>query len=309
MSNGFRTAQRQKSYLKMGIIGVSGSGKTYSALKMARGMVDSWDKVGIIDTENGSADLYADFGDYQVMTIEPPFSPDKYINAIYLAEQAGLEVLIIDSLSHAWSAEGGILDQHGKATSASKYKGNSWAAWREVTPKHDALVNSLLQSKLHIIVTMRAKTEYVQNTEDGKTTIEKVGLAPVQRDGLEYEFTVVLDLSLDHTASTSKDRTGLFDGRYFTPDIDTGELIKDWFNGGTGEPINKGTENIKNKLDEEIAKPELVKTLTEEYKNSDNVAKQKAMLGLIKELGVKKFEDASLENLKKLKEFWDNYEG
>lgn len=306
MSNGFRRAERKKSYLKMGLIGPSGSGKTYSALLMASGMTD-WEKVGVIDAENGSADLYAHLGPYNVMTLEPPFAPSKYINAIYAAEEAGFDVLIIDSLSHAWSGEGGILDQHGKASSASRYKGNSWAAWREVTPKHNELVDALLQSKLHIIVTMRAKTEYVQSESDGKTTIEKVGLAPIQRDGLEYEFTLVMDLSMDHVASTSKDRTSMFDGTYFTPSVETGRQIKDWFEGGKGEPTNKGTQSVKDKMDERVEKPRIITKLTEGYKSCSDEDKKKAIREKLKEMKIKKFDDATLEELLILESFWDNY--
>lgn len=308
MSNEFRRAERKKSYLKMGLIGPSGSGKTYSALLMASGMTD-WEKVGVIDAENGSADLYAHLGPYNVMTLEPPFAPSKYINAIYAAEEAGFDVLIIDSLSHAWSGEGGILDQHGKASSASRYKGNSWAAWREVTPKHNELVDALLQSKLHIIVTMRAKTEYIQSESDGKATIEKVGLAPIQRDGLEYEFTLVMDLSMDHVASTSKDRTSMFDGTYFTPSVETGKQIKDWFEGGKGEPTNKGTQSVKDKMDERVEKPRIITKLTEEYKSCSDEDKKKAIREKLKEMKIKKFPDATLEELLTLESFWDNYKG
>lgn len=145
----------------------------------------------MIDTESGSADLYADLGGYSTLTINPPYSPQKYIEAIYAAEAAGFELVIIDSLSHAWSGEGGLLDQQGKATE-SKYRGNSWAAWREITPLHNQLVETMLHTPLHVIVTMRSKTEYIQTEVNGRKQIQKVGMAPIQRDGIEYEFTTVL---------------------------------------------------------------------------------------------------------------------
>jgi predicted outer membrane protein len=199
---------------------------------MSYGITGDWEKVGMIDTENGSGDLYAHLGDYSVVPLTAPFTPDKYIQAIKLFEDNGFEVIVIDSLTHAWAGEGGILDLQS-ATAAASRSGNSYTAWREVTPKHNALVNAILQSKCHIIATMRAKTEYVQEkNEQGKTEIKKVGLAPIQRDGMEYEFTVMLDLSLNHTASASKDRTSLFDGQYFKPGIETGQKLLDWLETG-----------------------------------------------------------------------------
>lgn len=227
-----RKAERKKAKLRLGISAPSGAGKTFSSLNIAYGITGDWSKVGLIDTENGSGDLYAHLGDYSVIPIEAPFTPDKYIQAIKLYEDNGYEVIIIDSLSHAWAGEGGILDIQSAAAAASR-SGNSYTAWREVTPKHNALVNTILQSKCHIISTMRAKTEYVQEKNDnGKTEIRKVGLAPIQRDGMEYEFTVMLDVSITHTASASKDRTGLFDGQYFKPGVDTGKKLLEWLETG-----------------------------------------------------------------------------
>ena len=224
----FQPAQRKRAKLRLGIAGPSGSGKTYSALSIASGLA-LWNKIAVIDIENGSAELYAHLGSYSVLTLTAPYDPDKYIAAIHLAEQSGFEVIIIDSLSHAWNGEGGILDQQGKAAD-SKYRGNSWAAWREFTPKHNALVEAMLKSPCHIIGTLRSKTEYAQVTENGKTIVKKLGLAPIQRDGMEYEFTVFLDLSTEHIASASKDRTSLFDGQYFRPDKSTGHNLLAWLN-------------------------------------------------------------------------------
>ena len=224
----FQPAQRKRAKLRLGIAGTSGSGKTYSALAIASG-ITSWSKIAVIDTENGSAELYAHLGQYSVLTLTAPYDPDKYIAAIHLAEQSGFDVIIVDSLSHAWNGEGGILDQQGKAAD-SKYKGNSWAAWREFTPKHNALVETMLKSPCHIIATIRSKTEYAQVVENGKTVVRKLGMAPVQRDGMEYEFTVFLEISSEHIATASKDRTTLFDGQYFKPDRSTGQKLLSWLN-------------------------------------------------------------------------------
>lgn len=227
-----RRAERKKAKLRLGISAPSGAGKTYSSLLVAYGITGDWEKVGLIDTENGSGDLYAHLGNYSIIPIDAPFTPDKYIQAIKLFEDHGFEVIIIDSLTHAWAGEGGILDIQSAVTAASR-SGNSYMAWREVTPKHNALVNAILQSKCHVIATMRAKTEYVQEkNEKGHTEIKKVGLAPIQRDGMEYEFTVMLDVSSNHTAAASKDRTSLFDGQYFKPDVSTGKKLLEWLENG-----------------------------------------------------------------------------
>ncbi len=224
-----RKAQRRKAKLRLALIGPSGSGKTMSALKLAFGIGG---KVGIIDTENGSADLYASLGDYDVITLEKPYTVGKYREAITAFENGGYDTIIVDSLSHAWAGAGGLLDKQGQI--ANRPGTNSYAAWREVTPDHNALVEALLSSRCHIIVTMRVKTEYVLETnERGKQVPRKVGLAPVQRDGVEYEFTVVMDIDIDHKAAASKDRTTLFDGWRDTITEGTGRQLLQWLESGT----------------------------------------------------------------------------
>ena len=230
----FKQAGRQVAKLRLALSGPSGSGKTYSALLIASGIVPL-NKVAVIDTENGSANLYANLGTYSVLTLHPPYTPKKYIEAIRAAEQEGFELVIIDSLSHAWNGEGGLLEQKDKATDA-KYKGNGWAAWREVTPEYNKLIETMLNSPCHIIATMRAKTEYMQDDSNGRKRIVKVGAAPIQRDGIEYEFTVVFDLSIDHVATVNKDRTRLFDGQYFVPTPDVGKTLKQWLDAGEPAP-------------------------------------------------------------------------
>lgn len=230
-NNMFRKAERKKTYLKLGISAPSGAGKTYSALKMAYGICKDWNKIAVIDTENGSAELYSNLGEYSVCNIAPPFTPEKYINAIKNAEECGFEVLIVDSLTHAWTGEGGLLDMQDKVTKASK-SGNSYNAWREITPLYNQLVDTILQAKCDIIITTRAKEEYVITEDNGKKSYKKIGLAPIFRDGLEYEMTVFFDMTQEHIASASKDRTGLFDGQHFIPSEQTGEMLANWRNGG-----------------------------------------------------------------------------
>ena len=228
----FTKAQRTQARLRLAICGPSGSGKTYSALLLAQGLAPEG-RIAMIDTERGSGALYSHLADYDVAPLAPPYTPDRYIEMIRQAGVAGYHVLIIDSLSHAWVGEGGILDMHDRATQASR-SGNSFAAWREVTPRHNALVDALVSADLHVIVTMRTKTAYdVTDDGSGKKRPIKVGLAPVQRDGLEYEFTVVLDLSVDgHVATAAKDRTGLFDGAHWVPSAATGEALRNWMEAG-----------------------------------------------------------------------------
>lgn len=231
----FRKAERKQAKLKIGLSAPSGAGKTYSSLLIAYGICGDWSKIAVIDTENGSAELYSHLGDYSVCPITPPFTPKKYIAAIHEAVEAGFKVLIIDSLSHAWSGEGGLLDMQDKAVKASR-SGNSYTAWREITPEHNRLVDAILQSDIDIIVTTRAKADYVITDDNGKKNIKKVGLAPVFRDGLEYELTVFFDLTQEHIATASKDRTGIFDGQNFKPTIETGKMLAEWRNGGIVEP-------------------------------------------------------------------------
>lgn len=224
----FRKAERKKAKLRLGITGTAGSGKTYGALLVAKGLGG---KVAMIDTENGSGDLYAALFDYDIGKIQAPYEVKKYLQAIHDAEENNYDIIIIDSLSHAWAGEGGLLDMQGKIADSSR--GNSYTAWRQVTPWHNRLIDMMLNSKCHIIATMRSKTEYVLVENDkGKQEPRKMGLAPVQRDGMDYEFTTVFDLSQNHIATTSKDRTSLFDGETFTLSEEVGKKLKVWLDTG-----------------------------------------------------------------------------
>lgn len=259
-----RKATRKKAKLRIGMMGTSGSGKTMSSLLLAYGITGDWDKIGFIDTEEGSGELYVGhtkhnltIGEFQYIRISKDFSPANYKAAIEAFEKAGVEVIIIDSLTHAWSGTGGILDKHGKATDRTK---NSYTAWRDVTPDHNALVNAILQSPCHIIATMRSKTEYVlQENERGKMAPVKMGMAPVQRDGMEYEFTVVFDINMDSQATATKDRTDLYsiinaagtlERRTFIISPETGEELGGWINEGKDVPQDILAAKIKDLLPE-----------------------------------------------------------
>lgn len=230
---GFVKAQRQRVHIKIAVTGPSGSGKTYSALRMAFGLAGKAGRVAFIDTENGSGSLYADLGDYDVMEITAPFTAQKYVSAINDAVAAGYEVLIIDSLSHVWAGDGGLLDQKSARDARG---GNSFSNWADVTKLHEQLKSALLQSPIHLIATMRSKQDYVLDQgQNGKSTPRKVGLAPIQRDGMEYEFTTVFDVDMSHTAATSKDRTGLFTDEVSQITEQHGQRLKGWLAGGAAQ--------------------------------------------------------------------------
>ena len=226
--SGFQKAQRVTKKARIGICGAAGSGKTLSALKVAAGLGR---RIALVDTENNSSVLYADRIDFDVLNIEPPFEITKYITAIHQAEAAGYDVLILDSISHAWAGEGGLLDTQGKLADGGM---NSFTAWRKLTPQHNAFIEAMIRSKLHLIATMRSKMDYVVETnEKGKSVPKKVGLAPVQREGMDYEFDIVFDLDLNHNAQSTKARSSLFDGRLVSkPDEKIGKQVLEWLDRG-----------------------------------------------------------------------------
>lgn len=238
-----RKATRQKAKIRLGFSSVSGGGKTYSSLLVASGMT-SWDKIAVIDTENMSADLYSDLGDYNVLTLQAPFTPEKYIAAIKECEAAGMEVIIIDSITHEWDGKGGILEISSNMT------GNSFTNWAKITPRHQAFIDAILKSTCHIFTTVRRKQDYeISKDNNGKTVIEKVGMKEVTREGFEYELTANLELDTKHNATATKDRTGLFvDKPSFIPSAETGRMILDWCNSGA-EPILTPLEKAKQQVD------------------------------------------------------------
>ena len=215
-----QTAQRKRAKIKLGLQGPSGSGKSFSALQIAKGLCLKWESIAVIDTENGSSELYSHLGPYQVLPLNAPFTPERYIEAISLCEKSGVEVIIIDSITHEWE---NLIDFH------SSMAGNSFTNWGKVTPRHNAFVQKLLNTPVHIISTIRTKQDYVINEKNGRMVPEKVGLKSVQRDGLDYEFTLMFDLDIKNNATASKDRTGLFFGKPSQKiTTETGKLILDW---------------------------------------------------------------------------------
>lgn len=227
----FQKASKTKVKARIAIDGPSGSGKTYTSLVAATSLADGG-KIAVIDTERGSARLYSDTFDFDVLELEN-FHPNNYIKAIETAEKGGYSALVIDSLSHAWEGEGGALDLADEATKRQKTP-NSYTAWKEVTPIHRKMVDAILNSKMHVIATMRSKMDYVQEKDgNGRTSIRKVGLAPIQRAGMEYEFTLVGDMDLDHTIVISKSRCPLLsDMVEKKPGLPFFDIFRNWLNEG-----------------------------------------------------------------------------
>lgn len=234
----FKKAERKQAKARIAFCAPAGGGKTHSSLLVAAGLGS---RIAVIDTENGSASLEAGkpgIPEFDVLTLQSPFTVEKYIEGMKAAEAAGYDVIVLDSLSHAWQGTGGLLDQMDMKAKASNSK-STFDAWRHITPMHNELVETILQSKCHVIATMRTKVEYAieKDEKTGKNVPKKLGLAPIQREGMDYEFTIVFDVDqTSHVALASKDRTSLFDGKPFTPTVETGRMIHDWIMSGAEEP-------------------------------------------------------------------------
>ena len=245
-----RVSSKKQAKIKLALQGCAGSGKTYSALLLAYGLCGDWSKIAIIDSENGSADLYAHLGNYSVLSLQDNFTPETYMEAI-----------IIDSISQCWD---NLLEYH------ANLQGNSFTNWQKVTPRINAFMQKILQSEKHIICTMRCKQDYVLNEKNGKMVPEKVGLKAVMRDGIDYEFTIVFDINMKHQAIASKDRTNLFMGKPdFTITPTTGRIILDWCNDGVTVEMIRQQINTAKTIEELTAiyhkYPEWYQQLTSDF--------------------------------------------
>lgn len=228
----FQKAQKSMSKLRVGLCGPAGSGKSYSALMLAAGIQSrTGDRIAAIDTERGSLSLYADLVDFDVVELKPPYDPRAYVDMIMMAERAGYGIIIIDSITHEWSGEGGVLELVEKMPGQ-----NSFQKWGQATPLHQKFVDSMLKSNCHVIATMRSKTEYVETEKNGKRNFAKAGSGPQQREGIDYEFSIILDIEREkHIASANKDRTRLWDTRYETVTPHHGVELVEWLNVGKSE--------------------------------------------------------------------------
>lgn len=251
MNNTFtlRKAERKQAKLRIGLSAPSGAGKTYSALLLAYGITGDWSKVALIDTESGSGELYAHLGDYNTIQLEAPYTPERYVDALQACIDAGMQTVIIDSASHEWDGKGGVL-QINEALANAKYRGNTWAAWNETTPRHQRFIEAIVTAPVHIITCVRNKTDTVM-TDDKK--VKKVGIKEIQREGFEYELTLNLNIDRDtHMATASKDRTELFiNSDPFIVTTDTGRKLADWANSGAPvvqepKPVVYTKQDIRN---------------------------------------------------------------
>lgn len=229
----FKKAVKHESRLRMSIAGPSGSGKTYTALTLAHALKGD-KRVALIDTERGSASKYADiFPEFDVVELDT-FSPVLFVEIIKEAESAGCySVLVIDSLSHAWNGTGGLLEIVD-GIARRKYQGNTFAAWKDATPLQNQLIDAITRSSLHIIVTMRAKQEYALEKDErtGKTSPKKVGMAPIQRDGMEYEMDIAADMDTENTMVVQKSRCPQLSGQVIAkPTAQVADVLKAWLEG------------------------------------------------------------------------------
>jgi len=274
---GFKKAKREQIWLKILLAGASGSGKTYSALRIAQGIAKkSGSRVAAIDTENGRIRYYANEFDFDDMQLEVPYSPEKYIEAIDQAIDSGYKILILDSITHEWDY---CLEVH------NKMPGNSYTNWAKITPRHNAFMEKVLQSPLHIISTVRGKDEYILEDKDGKKVPKKIGLGYKQRDNTEYDYTVTFNIDQQtHVADATKDNTHIFEGRYDVLTEKDGEALYDWANSGD-VPAPKPVKKV------ETPEPTPEERLNNAIKAIDD------LVSSLKEKGVS--EDAIVKTIKK----------
>ncbi|MCI6457176.1 MAG: ATP-binding protein [Clostridium sp.] len=299
---GFQKAKKEKVWTKVLLGGASGSGKSYSALRLATGLAKKANsRIAAIDTEAGRIRYYANEFDFDDLQLEEPYTPQKYIDAINQAIDGDYKVLIIDSISHEWNY---CVETH------DKMPGNSYTNWQKITPMHNQFMEKVLQCPMHVIATVRGKDEYVLEEKNGKQTPKKVGLGYKQRDGVEYEYTVTFNIDQDtHVSSVSKDNTHIFEGRFEVLTEKDGEALYEWANSGEApkpkpapitKPEKKDDEDLTPLREEIIAlakelggskNPE-VKALCEEKigtinpNKSDDVTKLNELLDGLKKMKV-----------------------
>jgi len=249
-ANLFRPASKQQSRARVAFSGPSGSGKTYWALQWAT-VLAAGRPIAVIDTERGSASLYADRFKFDVLQMQPPYHPDRLVEALKQAEQAQYAVVVIDSQSHFWNGQGGVLEIVDEAS--ARLKGNSWAGWSVGTPIQQKMVDAMLGFDGHVISTMRSKTEWlIQDGANGKKTPVKIGLAPQQRDNMDFEFTVFFEIdAMTHRASPTKSRFDGFRDKTFGPEdsIEAAETFASWLQAGAVLIDANTADSIKQRID------------------------------------------------------------
>lgn len=301
----FKKARREQVRVKINIGGPAGSGKTMSSLLLGYGLIKAehpewsdaqvWDSICICDTECGSGSLYVGaqvgpttIGEYNTIGLTPPFTAQSFMDAIHMAEQHQMMVIIIDSLSHVWGGEGGLLDEQGKIAARS---GNSYTSWRTISPQYTKLVDTILQSSSHIITCARAKMEYqqIKSESTGKSQVKALGMGLELRSGYEYEVSVNFMLDNDHVANATKDRTGIFDGKYFVIDANTGKQLYAWLSSGA-KPVDPPKPSVP-----EPVKASAVKA--EAPSDADRVAKAIAAIDPLIVAAAKEDKEATKEKV------------
>lgn len=277
----FEFVPAEKSQLKARVMisGAAGSGKTMAALELASALGS---RVAVIDTENGSAALYSDKYKFEMLNLQPPYPPEDFIQAIKVAENGGFDVIVVDGITPEWSGSGGCLDLQTKL-------GGRFQDWAKVTPRHRSFIQKILECSTHIICTCRSKQGYAMDEQSKKVT--KMGMAPEQRDGLDYEMTLVFNIiNQTHLAEATKDRTGLFDGKQFLISKNTGLEILEWLNSGTPAKSPAPTiTDVRNLLIDAgvksipVFKKVMVQVLGEEYNTLEEL-NQEQLLTLYKEM-------------------------
>jgi len=255
-----KKASKKEAKLRIGLSGASGFGKTYSALLMAYGMTGDWTKICVLDSENNSASLYSNMGNYNVIDLQAPYNPEKFIEAIKLAENSGMEILVIDSISSEWQGSGGCLDIHEQL-------GGRWQDWAKVTPRHQSFIDAILLSKLHVITCVRRKIEYSLDTDsNGRSKVTKLGTKEQTREGFEYELTVNFEIiNENHLAKSSKDRTGMFSNKpEFVINSSTGKKLIQW---------SKAVNISKADLQQKVIEANNMQELTELYNTYFDISK------------------------------------
>nr|WP_293303494.1 AAA family ATPase [Allomuricauda sp.] len=234
-------ATNKEIKLRIGLSGASGFGKTYSALLLAYGLTNDWTKIAVIDTENSSSNLYSHLGGFNILSLSPPYSPENYINAIKSCENASMEVIIIDTITHEWKGVGGCLDLHRK-------EGGRFRDWHKIGVLHESFINAVQMSTCQVITTVRRKQEYIiDKNQQGRLEVRKFGTKEETRNGWEYEMTLNFELvNEQHFVRATKDRTGLFLNRpEFIISKTTGRVLRHWVETGK-EMTETLLEPIKN---------------------------------------------------------------
>ena len=262
----FVDAEREQVKGQVAIIGPSGSGKTVGALKIAYGLTGDWGKIGIIDTEHDRSKVYVGtthtglkIGKFKHLRLEPPYSHNKFEAAIQKAIAAGLDTVIVDSFSHEWEGTGGITDWANEL-------GGEFRHWKQPKTAHKNLVDYMMHAPINIIVTIRTKQEYVVvpgGGNNGKSSVEKLGMKPVQSGDIDYEFLVAFTVDMDNTSIATKDNTGLYKGMHDIITEDHGRMLKEWLVEG------KEVESVEEqKAKEEEARQVLIAKFTKQRKSN-----------------------------------------